>query len=51
MARVPITVMGCKCEKCSFEWIPEDSRTEPEGVRVLRQSSVEQSERSNADLR
>ena len=29
MARVPITVMGCRCERCGFEWIPEGSQ-EPE---------------------
>jgi DNA-directed RNA polymerase subunit RPC12/RpoP len=30
VARVPITVMGYKCEKCAAEWIPEDVRVEPE---------------------
>ena len=25
MARVPITVMGYRCERCSHEWIPRDS--------------------------
>ena len=30
MARVPITVMGCKCERCSYEWIPRDPDVEPE---------------------
>jgi hypothetical protein len=25
MARVPITVMGYRCERCSHEWIPGDS--------------------------
>jgi hypothetical protein len=24
MARVPITVLGYKCERCSHEWIPRD---------------------------
>ncbi len=24
MARVPITVMGCRCERCEYEWIPAD---------------------------
>jgi len=25
MARVPITVMGYRCERCAHEWIPRDS--------------------------
>jgi hypothetical protein len=34
MARVPITVMGYRCERCSYEWIPrgngdEEPRTCP----------------------
>jgi DNA-directed RNA polymerase subunit RPC12/RpoP len=29
MARVPITVMGYRCERCSHEWIPRDSEQEP----------------------
>ena len=29
MARVPITVMGWRCERCSHEWIPKDYDTEP----------------------
>lgn len=29
MARVPITVMGYRCERCSHEWIPKNSETEP----------------------
>jgi len=29
MPRVPITVMGCRCERCSHEWIPKDSEREP----------------------
>lgn len=29
MARVPITVMGYRCERCSHEWIPKDSEREP----------------------
>ena len=29
MARIPITVMGCKCEKCSHEWIPRDHNGDP----------------------
>ena len=24
MARVPITVMGYRCERCAHEWIPKD---------------------------
>ena len=30
MARVPITVMGCRCERCDYEWIPRDLAVEPE---------------------
>lgn len=30
MARVPITVMGYRCERCEHEWIPRgDSEEEP----------------------
>ena len=29
MARVPITVMGYRCERCSHEWIPHDLEQEP----------------------
>jgi hypothetical protein len=29
MSRVPITVMGYRCEKCSNEWIPLDPKAEP----------------------
>ena len=29
MARVPITVMGYRCERCSHEWIPRDAEREP----------------------
>ncbi len=30
MARVPITVMGFRCERCNHEWIPRgDSEQEP----------------------
>jgi hypothetical protein len=28
MARVPITVMGFRCERCSHEWIPRGSTDE-----------------------
>ena len=28
MARVPITVMGNRCERCAHEWIPRDSGQE-----------------------
>lgn len=30
MARIPITMMGFKCERCGHEWIPRDSDHEPE---------------------
>ncbi|OFV98268.1 MAG: hypothetical protein A3H28_08065 [Acidobacteria bacterium RIFCSPLOWO2_02_FULL_61_28] len=30
MARVPITVMGCRCERCGYEWIPREPDVEPE---------------------
>ena len=29
MARVPITVMGYCCERCSHEWIPRNLEREP----------------------
>jgi DNA-directed RNA polymerase subunit RPC12/RpoP len=29
MARVPITVMGYRCERCSHEWIPRSAEDEP----------------------
>lgn len=29
MAKVPITVMGYRCERCSHEWVPKDSEREP----------------------
>jgi DNA-directed RNA polymerase subunit RPC12/RpoP len=29
MARVPITVMGYRCERCSHEWIPRGTQQEP----------------------
>ncbi|HEX4276826.1 MAG TPA: hypothetical protein VHZ74_15830 [Bryobacteraceae bacterium] len=29
MARVPITVMGFRCERCEHEWIPRDVEQEP----------------------
>lgn len=29
MARVPITVMGFRCERCGHEWVPRDLDQEP----------------------
>lgn len=29
MGRVPITVMGYRCERCDHEWIPRDAEQEP----------------------
>jgi hypothetical protein len=29
MAKVPITVMGYRCERCSHEWVPNLSEREP----------------------
>jgi predicted Zn-ribbon and HTH transcriptional regulator len=29
MARVPITVMGYRCERCGHEWVPRDFQAEP----------------------
>ena len=29
MARVPITVMGFRCERCRHEWVPKDAENEP----------------------
>ena len=30
MGRVPITVMGYRCERCTFEWIPSSFKKDPE---------------------
>lgn len=30
MPRVPITVMGYRCDRCGHEWIPKDFSKEPE---------------------
>lgn len=30
MPKVPITVMGYRCERCGAEWIPPDFEQEPE---------------------
>jgi hypothetical protein len=29
VARVPITVMGCRCDRCGYEWIPREVDAEP----------------------
>ena len=29
MAKVPITVMGFRCERCGHEWVPRDFDSEP----------------------
>ena len=29
MARIPITVMGYRCERCEHEWIPRDFGQDP----------------------
>lgn len=29
MARVPITVMGYRCERCNHEWIPRGTEQQP----------------------
>ena len=29
MARIPITVMGCSCDRCGHEWIPRDYENDP----------------------
>ena len=29
MAKVPITVMGYRCERCAYEWIPKNFVNEP----------------------
>ncbi len=29
LPRVPITVMGFRCERCTHEWIPRDAEEEP----------------------
>ena len=30
MSRVPITVMGYKCDRCAAEWLPQNPPAEPE---------------------
>jgi len=32
MPRVPITVMGYRCERCNHEWVPKDKDAEHEPV-------------------
>jgi len=29
MGRIPITIMGCKCERCGHEWFPRNEKREP----------------------
>lgn len=29
MAKVPITVMGYRCERCAYEWTPKNFEVEP----------------------
>lgn len=29
MAKVPITTMGCRCERCEHEWIPRRAARDP----------------------
>ena len=29
MARVPITVLGCRCDRCDHEWVPRDPEQLP----------------------
>ena len=29
MPRVPITVMGFRCERCQHEWVPRDTERDP----------------------
>jgi hypothetical protein len=29
MGEVPITVMGCRCDRCNHEWIPRDYEKKP----------------------
>ncbi len=29
MGKVPITVMGYRCDRCGHEWVPRDFETEP----------------------
>jgi DNA-directed RNA polymerase subunit RPC12/RpoP len=29
MGRIPITVMGYRCERCSHEWVPKNFDSEP----------------------
>ena len=29
MGKLPITVMGFRCERCGHEWVPRDSDSEP----------------------
>ncbi len=30
MGRVPITIMGYRCEQCGHEWLPDDTNQEPQ---------------------
>lgn len=29
MGKIPITVMGYRCERCGHEWVPREAETEP----------------------
>jgi len=29
MSRVPITILGCRCDRCDHEWVPRDADAEP----------------------
>ena len=42
MARIPITVMGCRCERCGAEWIPRNlslNRTLPQVQKPVLEHS------------
>jgi len=30
VGRVPITIMGYKCERCGYEWLPRTDKKEPQ---------------------
>ena len=49
MARVPITVMGCRCERCLYEWIPRDLNVEPEACPKCKSPYWNRPKRHGAD--
>ena len=50
MGKVPITVLGYRCERCSNEWIPETFELEPELCPKCLSPLWNKAKGPNADL-